>query len=271
VVASAARKGRESRRRAKRPDSLERAADELYGLPLQDFVAARNARVKELRGAGRRDEAGAVQKLQKPTLPSWVVNQLARRRELDVRRLAKAGEALRTEATDAAGFAEARREEADVLRRLLRAARELLESEGRPASGAMLERVGANLRAAAVSEDRRDALLQGRLAEDLEPAGFEALAQSAAAAGSRRKTSSSAAGRTKTAQRLKAARRKAEQAATEAEVLERTVTRAEDELATAKRAARDAERRLESARSKSDRARRQAERAATALQELESD
>ena len=188
-----------------------------------------------------------------------------------MRRLAKAGEALSKGAADGAGFAEARREEADVLRRLVRAARDLLAAEGRPASGSTIERVGTNLRAAAVSDDLRDALLKGRLAEDLEPAGFEALARSAAAAGSRGKTTSSPATRPKAAQRLKAARRKAEQAAAEAEVLDRTVARAEDEFATAKRAARDAERRLESARSKADRARRQAERAATALQELESD
>jgi len=268
-VARAVREGRGSSRRAKPPDSVERAADELYGLPLQDFVAARNAQAKELRGAGRRDEAEAVRELQKPTLPSWVVNQLARGRELDVRRLAKAGEALQKGPADAAGFAEARREETEVLRRLLRAARDVLEAAGRPPSGTTLERVGTNLRAAAVSDDQRDALLRGRLAEDLEPAGFEVLAQSVAAAGSGRKSRPAAAARTRAAQRLKAVRRKAEQAEAEAESLEQTMTQAEDELANAKRAARDAERRLETARSKAERARRQAERAAAALRDLE--
>jgi len=263
------RAGRGSKRRAKPPDSVERAIDELYGLPLQDFVTARNARAKELRGSGRREEAEAVRKLQKPTLSSWVVNQLARGLELDVRRLAKAGEALQ-KPTDAAGFAEARREEADVIRRLLHAARALLEADGRPATGTTLERVGTNLRAAAVSDDKRDALLRGRLVEDLEPAGFEALARSSGAARSGRKKTSATA-RSRTAQQLKAARRKAEQAEAEAESLERTVARAEDELASAKRAARDAERRLESARSKAERARRQAERAAGMLRDLETD
>lgn len=270
-MARAVREGRGSSRRAKPPDSVERTADELYGLPLEDFVTARNARAKELRGAGHREEAEAVRKLQKPTLPSWVVNQLARGRELDVRRLAKAGEALQKEPTDAAGFAEARREEADVIRRLLRAARNVLEAGGRPASGTTLERVGTNLRAAAVSDDQRDALLRGRLVEDLEPAGFEALARSAAAARSERKASPSAAKRSRIAQRLKAARLKAEQAEAEAESLERTVARAEDELATAKRAARDAERRLETARSKAERARNRSERAAATLRDLEAD
>jgi hypothetical protein len=270
-VARAGRAGRGSSRRAKPPDSVERAADELYGLPLQDFVTTRNARAKELRGAGLREEAEAVRKLQKPTLPSWVVNQLARRRELDVRRLAKAGEGLQKESTDAAAFAEARREEAEVLRRLLRAARDLLEGEGRPPSGTTLERVGTNLRAAAVSDDRRDALLRGQLVEDLEPAGFEALARSVAAARPERETRPSAAARSRTAQQLKAARRRAEQAEAEAESLERTVAQAEDELANAKRAARDAGRRLETARSKAERARRQADRAAATLRDLEAD
>ena len=270
-MARAVREGRGSSRPAKRPESVERAADELYGLPLQDFVTVRNARAKELREAGRREDAEAVRTLQKPTLPSWVVNQLARGRELDVRRLAKAGEALQKETTDAAGFAEARREEADVIRRLLRAARDVLEANGRPASGTTLERVGTNLRAAAVSDDHRDALLRGRLVEDLEPAGFEALARSAAAAGSEREPKPSAAKRSRTAQQLQAARRKAEQAGAEAESLERTVARAEDELASAKRAARDAERRLETARSKAERARRQADRAAATLRDLEGD
>jgi chromosome segregation ATPase len=153
----------------------------------------------------------------------------------------------------------------------LRAARDVLEAGGRPASGTTLERVGTNLRAAAVSDDQRDALLQGRLVEDLEPAGFEALARSAAAARSERKASPSAAKRSRIAQRLKAARLKAEQAEAEAESLERTVARAEDELATAKRAARDAERRLESSRSKAERARNRAERAAATLRDLEAD
>jgi multidrug resistance efflux pump len=147
----------------------------------------------------------------------------------------------------------------------------VLEADGRPASGTTLERVGTNLRAAAVSDDQRDALLRGRLVEDLEPAGFEALARSAAAGGSDRKTRPSVAKRSRTAQQLKAARRKAEQAEAEAESLERTVARAEDELANAKRAARDAERRLETARSKAERARNRAERAAATLGDLERD
>ena len=44
-------------------------SDDLYGLPLADFVPARNALAKELKAAGRRDEAAEVAKLAKPLAP----------------------------------------------------------------------------------------------------------------------------------------------------------------------------------------------------------
>jgi hypothetical protein len=48
------------------------SVDRLYELPLDEFVAARDALAKE-----RKDPA--VKKLRKPTVPAWAVNQLARR------------------------------------------------------------------------------------------------------------------------------------------------------------------------------------------------
>ena len=37
---------------AGRPDAVEAAADELYGLPLDEFTAARNERAKQARAQG---------------------------------------------------------------------------------------------------------------------------------------------------------------------------------------------------------------------------
>ena len=45
--------------------------DELYGLPLEDFVAQRDALAKRLRADGDRDAAAAVKKLPKPTRAAW--------------------------------------------------------------------------------------------------------------------------------------------------------------------------------------------------------
>jgi hypothetical protein len=158
----------------------ERELDELYGLPLDEFTPARNELAKRLKSEGRSDEADEVKALRKPTVAVWLVNRLARERELDVRRLIKAGEALAEAQTSGGDFAEARREEHRVLGRLAQAARELAAREG-VGTGA-IERAMTTLRAAALSEEGRQLLEHGRLREELEPPGFEALAGVAAVA-----------------------------------------------------------------------------------------
>ena len=50
--------------------------DELYGLPFDEFVPARNALTRELRKAGKRDEAAEVSALRKPSVAAWAVDQL---------------------------------------------------------------------------------------------------------------------------------------------------------------------------------------------------
>src|SRR6185437_8022067 len=53
-------------------------AERLYALDPDEFVDARDAAVKALRGDGKRAEAAAVAKLRKPSVAAWVVNRLAR-------------------------------------------------------------------------------------------------------------------------------------------------------------------------------------------------
>jgi hypothetical protein len=155
-------------------------ADELYRLPLSEFTAARNELAKRLKSEGRGDEADEVKALRKPTVPVWLVNQLAHERELDVQRLRKAGEALaKGQAAATAGrsseaFTEARREEQHALSRLADAAKEIASREKLGAGAA--DRAVATLRAASLTEEGRDLLKRGRLTEELEPPGFEALA-----------------------------------------------------------------------------------------------
>jgi hypothetical protein len=121
--------------------------------------------------------AARIGELKKPTVSAGVVNQLARERELDIQRLVKAGEALEQaqrdamSSGDATAIQTARREEDAAIRRLLDAAGDVA-----PTSGTTLDRVAKTLRAAAATEEGRRLVKQGRLAEDLEPPGFEALA-----------------------------------------------------------------------------------------------
>jgi hypothetical protein len=154
--------------------------DRLYGLPLDEFTRARDELARRVRQEGDGERAAEIKQLRKPSVPAWVVNQLARQRELDVQRLVKAGEqlagaqaeAIRAQKGDA--FLEARRDEQRALQALAAGAREILAGAGR--GEAALDRVLATLRAGSLTEDGRALLRGGRLTEELEPPGFEALA-----------------------------------------------------------------------------------------------
>jgi len=60
------------------PSQIEAEIDALYGLRPGQFVGARDALAKRLRGEGRRDEAQAVRRLARPTIPAWAINALVR-------------------------------------------------------------------------------------------------------------------------------------------------------------------------------------------------
>ena len=107
-------------------------------------------------------------------------DRLAREDELDVQRLLKAGESLtKTQAKVARGqspegFLEVRQEEQRALERLTRAARRLADREGVGSSA--IDRATQTLRAASLTAEGRRLLKRGRLTEELQPPGFEALA-----------------------------------------------------------------------------------------------
>jgi hypothetical protein len=187
-------------------DGLGEELDRLYALPPGEFTAARDEAAKRLRAEGRRELADEVKRLRKPTLPVWLANRLARERELDVKRLLKAGEALA--ASQAAGsaedFAEARGEEQHALERLAAAARELAGREG--AGAPAVERAVQTLRAASLTDVGRDLLERGRLTEELEPPGFDALTGLPPARPAKRKQPEPKADRAERRRALEAAR-----------------------------------------------------------------
>jgi hypothetical protein len=181
--------------------------------------------------------------------------------------LIKAGEALEQAQRDAMsgqarGFDTARRDEAAAIHRLREAAEELLPT----ASTAMLDRVARTLTAAAASSEGRALLKQGRLTEDLEPPGFEALAGVVAAPRTARRRAAAPRRATRREETLR--RRKeeadeiAEQTAAEARELERAAREAEQ-------AAKKATRAAGAARKRADAAAEQAQRIEAELTELE--
>src|ERR1700736_687615 len=70
-------------------------AEDLYGLPLDRFVAERDVLASALRADGRREEAVEVGALRKPSVVAWAVNQVVRTQGRTVAELFDAGDALR--------------------------------------------------------------------------------------------------------------------------------------------------------------------------------
>ena len=264
----------------------EDEVDELYGLPLDEFTAARNALAKKLRADGERERADEVQALAKPSVAVWTVNQLARRRGAARREAARG---RRVAAPCAGAGARGRRpgeapgggEEASASssRELRRDARDLLTESGRPAGDALLERVAATLSSAAVDPEARPLLEAGRLTEEVEASGFDAFAGMALpAAGtkakaapakakprrkSRRPPKRDAAGERRRAaeesRRAAALRRRASELDREARTAEREAARAAKEAERAARAATEAAESAASARAAADEARAEAD------------
>lgn len=154
---------------------------DLYGLPLDRFTAERTALAKELRKAGRRDEAESVTKLRKPSLAAWAVNQLVRTQGRAVSELFTAGDDVQKAQSDllsGGGRSEALRDalahERRAVRELVGVARGLLNSNGHELGPATLERVSETLEAAALEAEARVQVQEGCLDRELRHVGLGA-------------------------------------------------------------------------------------------------
>jgi hypothetical protein len=198
-----------------------------------------------------------VRQLRKPSAPAWAINQLARRQSEKIRRLVKEEDALRNaHGASADRFREALEAERTTVAALVEDAAAIFEDSGRPATDATLERISTTLHAAAADPERREELLEGRLTEELEPLGFEALAGvqlPARAAAPQRAKEETASSRRAADRQLRDAARAAR---TEARRLEQEADRAEREA----RAARE----------RADKASKEADRLEAELAEPES-
>ena len=157
-----------------------RAPEELYGLPLEEFTPARDALAKELKAAGRKEEAAEVKALRKPSLAAWALNRAARDQPDAVEALRSAGADLRQAqqealSGDAGRLREASRALSDEIDRVATLAADALRSAGRPATAAQQEKLASTLRTAAVDDGAGEALARGVLADELGATGFSLL------------------------------------------------------------------------------------------------
>ena len=151
---------------------------ELFTLPPEEFVAARDRMVGELKEAGKADQAAEVKKLRRPSVVAWAVNVTSRERPEDVEALREAGQALRRAQRKAlsGGGGEDLRHATDARRALIHT----LADAGVAAIGergaAHRDAIAATFDAASVDDELGGRLEAGTLEREARPTtGFGAI------------------------------------------------------------------------------------------------
>jgi hypothetical protein len=245
--------------------------DDLYGLPLDRFVPERTALAKELRGAGRREEAAAVGALRKPSVAAWAANQLVRTQRREVSELFAAGDALRRAQDqvlggrgDGGSLRAAVEQERAAVETLTGAARGLLSSEGHELSPTILDRVSETLHAAALDDDARAQVQDGRLERELRHVGLGMAAPAGTGPAATETAPAPARAPARRSPKQESGQRAADRAAAHRAERARAAARA-----AARVAEREARRRVERAERGTKLAQERRDRAAQALSEAE--
>jgi hypothetical protein len=155
--------------------TLERIADELYGLPPARFIPERTERVRSARAEGDRSLAEAIGRLPKPSVAAWLVNRLTRERADRSAQLLELGATLRQAQADLdpAALRELGAQRRRLVALVAEEARELGAEDGRQPGQAVLDEVAETLNAAMVSEAASAAVASGRLVKALPIEGID--------------------------------------------------------------------------------------------------
>jgi hypothetical protein len=173
---------------------LDARLDELFATEPKQFIAARDALVRDLKAGDRADYANAVKALRRPTLAIAAINETVRHEQDRVEALVETGEQLAALQAD-------KNPDRDELRELTRERRTLLQqltelaatTTDRP--DGVRAAIAATLDAASLDDTLRDDLLRGRLTQELSPAarfGFDDDAPAPRVAAPRRTTKKAA-------------------------------------------------------------------------------
>src|SRR5947209_19277023 len=233
------------------------ADDDLYGLPLDRFVAERNALAKKLRAEGDREAASEVGKLPKPSVAAWAVNTAVRSDPDAAEELAASARMLREAQEEllSGGDASALREASERARRAVDA---LLAAA--PAGGdATREKVRSTLHAATTDPEVLEEVVAGRVIREREASGFGGLGTVATPRKPAPKKKDDTKAREADRRRQEKLRKaKEEEAAAEQAVTaaRRALEQIESALADRQAALREGEDRLKDARRRRERAER---------------
>jgi hypothetical protein len=153
------------------------ALEDLYGLDMAEFTAARDALSKRLRASGDSQAADAVKRLRRPSQTVWGLNQVARANHELVAEALDAGQALRAATIkvlegDRSALASAQTEERRAVDAIVAAVGARLESAGHRLTDAAAQRVAATVRAAFADTEVQAQLRAGTLTQEHDAPGF---------------------------------------------------------------------------------------------------
>ena len=155
------------------PD-IDAVADELYGLPADEFIGARAAYAKQAKADGDRELAAQIQALKKPTVAAWLVNQLARRHRDELAVLVELGTEMRRglSGISAEDMRELTKRRFQLVAALVKRAGEIAAEAGRGVGADTSAAIQATLEATLSDQASADAVVAGRLTEPLAVSGF---------------------------------------------------------------------------------------------------
>lgn len=153
---------------------LAAVADELYGLPPDEFVVARDRRALDYRDRGERQLGDAVHQLRRPSQAAWLVNLLARERARELDEIVRLGDDLRTaqEQLRGEGLRQLSARRQRVIAALAGTARRLAYEAGHPVRDRVGQEVEETLHAALVDPQVASVVRAGRLTSTRRYAGF---------------------------------------------------------------------------------------------------
>jgi hypothetical protein len=153
---------------------LDSAAEELYGLPADEFAEHRTRLAKQARAAGDKALAASIGKLRKPVVAAALVNELVRAEPAELQELTGLGDQMREAHRELRGpqlraLSEQRQH---LLQRLTDLVRQTAEQSGRTVTEPVLAQVRGTFEAAIADQAAEAAVLSGRLTSVLSYSGF---------------------------------------------------------------------------------------------------
>ncbi len=155
--------------------TLTEIAEELYGLPPEEFTAARDSRAKQAAESGDQALAKNVRALRRPKLGAWLLNMLVRERSEQLGALLELGAALRQAQESLAGddLKRLSRQRRQVIQALAQQARGLAAHRGHRVSEDVEREIAGTLEAALADADAAAAVHTGRLLRPLHANGLD--------------------------------------------------------------------------------------------------